>query len=201
MPAISQARILIISADGFEQSELFVPLEQLIDKGAEVDIATPDGEAIDGWEDGDWGDGIEADLAIGEVDVDDYDALVLPGGQMNPDTLRLNDDALSIIRAFHDSGKLIAAVCHAPWLLIEAGLAKGLRATSYGSIKTDMINAGVNWVDQSAVEDKNIITSRDPGDLDDFVEAIVVAVEKQPVRDNATVGSDEDDVVDADSDD
>jgi protease I len=197
MPAINQARILIMSADGFEQSELFVPLEQLIDKGAEVDIASPDGEAIDGWEDGDWGDGIEADLAIGEIDVDDYDALVLPGGQINPDLLRVNDDALSVIRTFHESGKLIAAVCHAPWLLIEAGLAKGLRATSYASIKTDMINAGAQWIDQSAVEDKNIITSRDPGDLDDFVEAIIVAVEKQPVRDNADV--EEDDAVDADN--
>ena len=178
MPApITSAKILIMSDNGFEQSELEVPRDALREKGATVHVATPDGKPVRGWKDKDWGDAAEADLSIGQADVGDYDALVLPGGQMNPDLLRVNAEAIALIQAFHNAGKPIAAVCHAPWLLIEAGLAKGLRATSYGSIKTDMINAGVNWVDQSAVEDRGIITSRDPNDLDDFVDAIVLAVE------------------------
>lgn len=179
MPApITSAKILILSDNGFEQSELEVPRDSLREKGATVHVATPDGKAVRGWDEKDWGDEADADLSIDQADVGDYDALVLPGGQINPDLLRVNDDAIALIQAFHAAGKPIAAVCHAPWLLIEAGLVKGLRATSYGSIKTDMINAGANWVDQSAVEDRGIITSRNPDDLDDFVDAIVVAVEK-----------------------
>jgi protease I len=175
---IAQAKILILSDNGFEQSELMVPRDSLREHGAAVHVATPDGGAVRGWSGEDWGESAEADLKLGDADAADYDALVLPGGQINPDLLRVNPEAISLIQAFHAAGKPIAAVCHAPWLLIEAGLAKGLRATSYGSIKTDMINAGANWVDQSAVSDRGIITSRNPDDLDDFVDAIVAAVEK-----------------------
>ena len=174
---ITSAKILIVSDNGFEQSELEVPRDSLREKGATVHVATPDGKAVRGWQGKDWGDTAEADLSISQAEVGQYDALVLPGGQMNPDLLRVNPEAIAIIQAFSAAGKPIAAVCHAPWLLIEAGLAKGLRATSYGSIKTDMINAGVHWVDQSAVQDRGIITSRNPDDLDDFVDAIVLAVE------------------------
>lgn len=172
MPAISETRILIMSDNGFEQSELETPLEQLRALGAEVVVATPDGADIKGWQDKDWGGTVPADLSIAEVDAADYDALVLPGGQMNPDLLRVNRAAVDVIRAFATAEKPVAAICHAPWLLIEAGLASGLNATSYNSIKTDMINAGANWVDEPVVVDGKFITSRNPGDLDQFVKAI-----------------------------
>lgn len=174
---ITSAKILIVSDNGFEQSELEMPRDELRARGATVHVATPDGKPVRGWQGKDWGNTAQADLSIGEAEVGQYDALVLPGGQMNPDLLRVHADAIALIRAFHAAAKPVAAVCHAPWLLIEAGLAKGLRATSYGSIKTDMINAGVQWVDQSAVEHRGIITSRDPDDLPDFVDAIMLAVE------------------------
>ncbi len=175
---IDAATILILSDNGFEQSELMVPRDALREHGATVHVATPDGAAVRGWSGKDWGESAEADLALADANAADYDALVLPGGQINPDLLRVNPDAIALIQAFSAAGKPIAAVCHAPWLLIEAGLAKGLRATSYGSIKTDMINAGVEWVDEAAVSDRSIITSRNPDDLDAFVEAIVAAVEQ-----------------------
>lgn len=179
MPKITETRILIMSDNGFEQSELETPLDQLRALGAEVDVATPDGADIKGWQDKDWGNSVSADLSIADVDVSDYDALVLPGGQMNPDLLRVNPAAVDIIRSFASAGKPVAAICHAPWLLVEAGLASGLNATSYNSIKTDMINAGANWVDQSVVVDGQFITSRDPGDLDQFVKAIAEMVTQE----------------------
>ena len=182
---MASRKILILSDNGFEQSELEVPRDALRAKGATVHVATPDGQAVRGWKGKDWGDEAPADLALADADADAYDALVLPGGQMNPDLLRVQPDAIALIQAFHRAGKPIAAVCHAPWLLIEAGLARGLPATSYGSIKTDMINAGVNWVDQSAVIDRGIITSRDPNDPDAFVDAIVHAVEQGVTADAA----------------
>ena len=134
---ITSAAILILSDNGFEQSELEVPRDQLRDRGATVHVATPDGMPVRGWDAKDWGDTAAADLALADARAEDYDALVLPGGQMNPDLLRLNPAAITLISDFHAAGKPLAAVCHAPWLLIEAGLASGLRATSYVSIKTD----------------------------------------------------------------
>ncbi len=175
---ISSASILIVSDNGFEQSELEVPRDALRDHGATVHVATPDGAAIRGWQGKDWGQTVEADLSLNDADMEDYDALVLPGGQMNPDLLRVNPTAISLIKAFHAAGKPIAAICHAPWLLIEADLLDGVRATSYGSIRTDVINAGAEFVDESAVSDHGLITSRSPEDLDDFVAAIVAAVEQ-----------------------
>lgn len=180
---ISEAMILIVSDNGFEQSELEVPRDSLRDQGATVHIATPDGAAVRGWQGKDWGQSVEADLSLTDADVADYDALVLPGGQMNPDLLRVNATAITLIKAFHAAGKPIAAVCHAPWLLIEAGLIDGVRATSYASIRTDMINAGADFVDESAVTDHGLITSRSPDDLDDFVAAIVAALEQDVTAD------------------
>lgn len=170
---LSSRRILIMATDGFEQSELDVPLERLQAAGAEVDIASIGTDDITGWDGDDWGDEIEVDLRIADVRVDDYDALVLPGGQINPDLLRVEEKAVALIRAFADADKPIAAICHAPWLLIEAGLAKGRRMTSYKSIRTDIANAGADVVDEEVVVDGNIVTSRCPDDLPAFCDAII----------------------------
>jgi protease I len=173
MPSINHAKILIMSTNGFEQSELMVPRDKLKQAGATVHVATPDGQAIKGWKDKNWGDSVEADLTIANAKVEDYDALVLPGGQMNPDILRTQDDAVALVKKFAASGKVIAAICHAPWLLIEAGIVKGREATSYNSVKTDMINAGAKWKDVEVVADQGIVTSRSPKDLEAFVAKII----------------------------
>jgi protease I len=180
MPKIKQAKILIMATDGFEQSELFVPQEKLTDAGATVEIAAPKSRQksgkIYGWNKGDWGKTVSVDKDLDEVNVADYDALVLPGGQINPDKLRLEPKAIEIIRGFLDSGKVVAAICHAPWLLIEAGAVRGRRLTSYKSIKTDVINAGGDWRDEAVVADQGIITSRSPADLEPFVAKIIEEV-------------------------
>jgi protease I len=174
--SLASRRILIMATDGFEQSELEVPLKRLRDAGADVDIASLDTGEITGWEGDDWGDDVEVDLRIAEAKVEDYDALVLPGGQINPDLLRVEKPAIDLIRAFASANKPIAAVCHAPWLLVEAGLAKGRRMTSYKSIRTDVANAGADVVDEPVVVDGNIITSRCPDDLPAFCDAIIDAL-------------------------
>ncbi|MCQ8186567.1 type 1 glutamine amidotransferase domain-containing protein [Parvularcula maris] len=176
MPQIQDAKILIMATDGFEQSELLTPRDQLSGKGATVHVASPDGEDIRGWDEKDWGETVHADKAISAQDADNYDALVLPGGQINPDKLRLNKEALDLIQRFNQQGKPIAAICHAPWLLAETGIAKGRTLTAYDSIRTDLRNAGATVVDQEVVRDENIITSRNPGDLDAFVGEIADAV-------------------------
>ena len=176
MSAISHAKILIMATDGFERSELLVPRDRLRAMHASVHVASPDGESIRSWDEDDWGESVEADLAIADVDPSTYDALVLPGGQINPDKLRMNEDALDVIRGFAKRDKPIAAICHAPWLLIEAGLVEGRKTTSFASIATDMRNAGADWIDEEVVQDGPIITSRRPDDLDAFVAQIVKAI-------------------------
>ncbi|WP_108503339.1 type 1 glutamine amidotransferase domain-containing protein [Paracoccus indicus] len=170
------ANILIMASDGFEQSELFVPLEKLKDAGHEVHIAAPEVGDIRAWDKDDWGKTVKADLAIADQSPEGFDALVLPGGVINPDNLRVNDKAVGLIKAFADAGKPVAAICHAPWLLVEAGLAEGRKMTSFTSIRSDIRNAGADVVDQSVVEDRGVITSRNPDDLDDFVQAISKSV-------------------------
>ena len=180
MPDIKQARILIMATDGFEQSELMVPQEKLSDAGATVEVAAPKSRMksgkIYGWDENDWGKTVSVDRDIEDVNPADYDALVLPGGQINPDKLRVEPKAIEIIRAFYSSGKTVAAICHAPWLLIEAGIIKGRKCTSYHSVKTDVINAGGQWRDETVVTDHGLITSRNPGDLDAFVNKIIEEV-------------------------
>jgi protease I len=173
MTRIEQARILIIATNGFEQAELEVPRDKLRKAGAKVDVASPDGKEIMGWDEKDWGRKAEVDLKIADADANDYQALVIPGGVLNPDKLRVDEDAMKIVKAFLASGKIVAAVCHGPWLLVQADALKGRRATSYKSIRKDVENAGAHWVDEEVVVDSGIITSRNPGDLDAFTKKII----------------------------
>lgn len=165
---ITGKKIAILATHGFEQSELEVPRDRLKAAGATVHVVSPEKGEIKGWKMKDWGHPVKVDRSLDEVSADDYDAIVLPGGQINPDLLRINEKALNFIRAFDRQNKVIAAVCHAPWLLIETGIIKGRRCTSYKSIKTDVKNAGGKWEDSQVVTDEGIITSRNPGDLEAF---------------------------------
>lgn len=169
-------RILIIATDGFEQLELTVPRDELRKAGAKVDVASPGGEPIRGWDKTDWGDTVQVDLDLAQAKAEDYAALVIPGGQINPDKLRIDQDAMKLVRAFLDSGKVVAAICHGPWLLVEADALKGRKATSFKSIRKDVENAGATWYDQEVITDKGIITSRSPDDLPAFVAKIVEEV-------------------------
>ena len=178
--AITGKKVLILATHGFEQSELEVPLRTLRDAGATVDVVSPEKGEIKGWDHADWGHPVKVDRLLDEVSADDYDAIVLPGGQINPDLLRVNEKALRLIRAFNAQKKIIAAVCHAPWLLIETGLIKGRRCTSYKSIKTDVVNAGGKWEDSPVVVDEGIITSRNPGDLKVFSAKIIEEIAEGP---------------------
>ncbi len=178
MQPLEGKKIAILATDGFEQSELQSPKGYLTEKGAHVDVISLHNGVITGWDQGDWGDSVTVDYTLEEVDMSDYDGLVLPGGVINPDLLRKERNAINAIQQFHSSTSdtPIAAICHGPWLLIEAQLAKGKTLTSYESIKTDMMNAGVNWVDQDVAVDGRLITSRNPNDLDAFNRAIVNAI-------------------------
>lgn len=176
MRDLTGKKILILATNGFEQSELELPRERLKAAGAEVHVASPEKGEIRGWEKKDWGRPVKVDKGLDEASAEGYDAIVLPGGQMNPDTLRANDKALKLIKSFYDQNKIVAAVCHAPWLLVETGIIKGRKATSYNSMKTDLINAGAKWEDSPVVTDQGIITSRNPGDLEAFSEKIAEEV-------------------------
>lgn len=173
------SRIAILATDGFEQSELISPRDYFRHAGHDVDIvslqlSTADKAptSIKAWDQDDWGVTVMVDKQLGEITPDNYDALILPGGQMNPDKLRAEPSVIAFVQAFAKTGKPLAAVCHAPWLLIEAGLAEGRDMTSYTSIRTDLKNAGAKVHDKSVVIDGNLITSRKPDDLDDFNGAI-----------------------------
>lgn len=178
MTDIKKSRILIIATDGFEQSELMVPRDKLKQAGAEVHVASPTGRAIRGWKHTDWGESVDVDLKIAEARPDQYDALVIPGGQINPDKLRVDDDAMNVVKAFLKDGKVVAAICHGPWLLVEADAVRGRSVTSYKSIRTDLVNAGGKWVDKEVVVDKGIVTSRSPDDLDAFCSKILEELEE-----------------------
>lgn len=166
-------KIAILATDGFEKSELFQPLEALKKEGATVHILSIKEGEIKSWEDGDWGEGIVVDKKIDAVNESDYNALVLPGGVINPDQLRTHDAVLNFIRAFFKSGKPVAAICHAPWLLISAGVIEGRKVTSYKSIKDDVINAGADWADEAVVVDNGLVTSRNPDDLPAFCNKLI----------------------------
>jgi len=161
-------KVAILVADGFEQVELTEPKEALEKAGAETDIVSPAGEKVRGWEETEWGKSFRVDMPLKKAKADNYDALLLPGGVMNPDKLRLEPKAIDFIRAFFDAGKPVPAICHGPWTLIDAGAARGRRVTSYPSIKLDLRNAGAEWVNEQVVVDNGLVTSRKPADLPAF---------------------------------
>ena len=174
-------RVLIIATDGFEQSELLDPRRILDDSGFETVVASPEAGEIKGWNHTDWGKSVKVDATLGRVREADFDAVMLPGGQINPDKLRLEDKAVSLVRDFAKAGKPVAAICHGPWLLVEADIVRGKTVTSWPSIRTDLKNAGATVVDQEVAIDGNLITSRKPDDIPAFSQALIKALEKQGV--------------------
>lgn len=178
MPRITDARIAILATDGYERSELREPLAQLKARGATVQVLSPEPGDIRSWDKKNWGDSVAVDLALADARVEDFDALVLPGGQINPDELRAEPAAVAFVRDFVASGKPVAAICHGPWLLVEADAVRDRAVTSFPSIRTDVENAGGRWQDRSVVADAGIVTSRNPDDLPDFIAKIVEEVEK-----------------------
>lgn len=169
-------KILIIATDGFEQSELMQPKQLLEEAGAQTTVASLEEGAITGWNDGNWGDAVSVNLTVDKVDVADYDALLLPGGQINPDILRMNETVIDLVKQFNSANKPIAAICHAPWLLAEAGIIEGKTVTGWPSIRTDLRNAGGEVIDKRVAVDGNLITSRNPDDIPAFTEALMDAV-------------------------
>lgn len=169
-------RVLIVATNGFEQSELTGPRDALNEAGIETVVASPEPGEIKGWKHTDWGDAVKVDLTLDDVKASEYDGLVLPGGQMNPDVLRMNATAVELVRAFADAGKPVAAICHAPWLLVEAGILRDREVTGWPSIRTDLANAGAKVVNREVVVDGNIITSRKPDDIPAFSKAMIDAV-------------------------
>ncbi len=161
-------RVAILATDGFEQSELTEPRKALDAAGANTEIVSPKSGKIRGWNHKEWGAEVEVDRLLDAVNASDYDALVLPGGVMNPDSLRMEPKAVAFVKSFFDAGKPVGAICHGPWTVIESGAAKGHRMTSWPSLKTDIRNAGGNWVDQEVVVDDNLVTSRKPDDIPAF---------------------------------
>jgi protease I len=180
MADLSEARVLFLAADGFETVELFEPRKALEAAGAKVTLASIRTDPIQGMKgDINKAEAASPDLTLDEVDTDDYDALVLPGGVANPDTMRQEERAIEIITEFMEDGKIVAAICHAPWLLAEADVVDGRRLTSYPSIRTDLENAGAEVVDEQVVVDANLITSRNPDDIPAFNAAIISALEDE----------------------
>jgi deglycase len=168
MASLNEMRVAILVTDGFEQVEMTEPRKALDQAGAETEIVSPKPDAVQGWKHFDKGDTFDVDVPLSEASADEFDALLLPGGVANPDQLRAIPEAVAFVRAFVESGKPIAAICHGPWTLIEAGGVRGRKITSWPSLKTDLTNAGAEWVDQEVVTDNGLVSSRKPQDIPAF---------------------------------
>jgi len=166
-------RVAILVENGFEQSELTEPRKALEEAGAETDVVSPVKGKVKGWNFKDWGDEVPVDTELDDADPKDYDALLLPGGVMNPDKLRMNPRAVEFVRSFFDAGKPVAVICHGPWTLIDAGVVSGRKITSYPSVATDLKNAGAQWVDEEVVVDNGLVSSRRPDDLPAFISKMI----------------------------
>ena len=178
MRDLSNKKVAILMAQGFEQSEFEKPLEALKNENADIDVISIKSGSIKAWDQGNWGTEIEVDKTVDEVSAGDYDALVLPGGVINPDKLRVNEKATSFVRDFFEQKKPVAAICHGPWTLINAGVVDGRKMTSYKSIRKDLENAGANWVDEEVVVDQGLVTSRNPDDLPAFCKKMVEEIKE-----------------------
>jgi protease I len=168
MGRLSGKNVAVLVEKGFEEVELTSPVDRLKNEGANVTVISPSEGTVRAWAKTDWGKEIPVDVSLDEASPEDFDALLLPGGVMNPDKLRTNQEAVEFVKNFFVNDKPVAAICHGPWTLIEAGVVDGKKMTSYPSIKTDLMNAGANWVDQEVVVDNGLVTSRSPKDLDAF---------------------------------
>ena len=182
MADLKNARILMIATDGFENDELFGPRRALIDAGATVTLASIKTDPIQGEKGGEKADTITPDLTLDDVDTEEFDALVIPGGVGNPDKMRMEERAVQIVEEFMDDDKIVAAICHGPWLLVEADVVDGRQVTSWPSIRTDLENAGAEVVDEEVVVDGKLITSRKPDDIPAFNKAIIAALSEELVE-------------------
>ncbi|MGL4881172.1 MAG: type 1 glutamine amidotransferase domain-containing protein [Waterburya sp.] len=179
---LQDTNIAILLTDGFEQVEMTQPRQAYNDEGASTYLISPAGEQVQGWNHFDKADYFQVDVPLDKANPQDYDALLLPGGVANPDQLRTNETAVKFIQAFFKAGKPVAAICHGPWSLIEADAVKGHKITSWPSLKTDLTNAGADWVDEEVVVDGNLITSRNPNDIPAFIKASIALFSNQKVK-------------------
>jgi protease I len=175
-------KIAILATDGFEQSELMQPRKALEEAGAHTEVISPNAGKIKGWDHTDWDEAVKVDKTLDNANPQDYDALVLPGGVINPDHLRMDPKAVKFVQQFVSTGKTVGAICHGPWTLIETGALSGKTVTSWPSLKTDLKNAGANWVDQEVVTDGQFITSRKPDDIPAFSRAMIESVAHGPQK-------------------
>ncbi|QHT71953.1 type 1 glutamine amidotransferase [Rhodocytophaga rosea] len=178
MKTLENKKVAILVENGFEQVELTSPRKALDEQGALTHIISPQKSEVKAWDEKDWGDKFKVDVPLTSASADNYDALVLPGGVMNPDYLRVNPQAIAFIKSFFEAGKPVAAICHGPWTLAEANVIRGRKLTSFPSIKTDLINAGANWVDEEVVTDQGLVTSRKPDDLPAFNKKLIEEIKE-----------------------
>ena len=181
MENLNGKKVAILVTDGFEQVELLEPKKALEQAGARTQIVSPQEGKVKGWDHTNWGQELKVDLPLKQAKADDFDALLLPGGVMNPDKLRIIPEALRFVKSFFDEGKPVAAICHGPWTLIDAGVVRGREVTSWPSIHTDLKNAGARWVDREAVVDGNLVTSRKPEDIPALNKAMIELFAHAPV--------------------
>lgn len=181
-PSLDGLTVAVLVDDGFEQSELLKPREALDAAGATTRVVSPQDGRVRGWDHTDWGEQVKVDVALAQASADDYGALLLPGGVMNPDKLRMNSKAVAFVKAFFDAGKPVAAICHGPWTVIESGHAKGRRMTSWPSLKSDLRNAGASWADEEVVVDRNLVTSRKPEDIPAFNRGMIQLFSSQRAK-------------------
>jgi protease I len=175
---LNDMKVAILVDNGFEQVELLEPRRALHEAGASTSVVSPQRERVRGWSFTEWGDEVPVDLPLDQARSEDFDALLLPGGVMNPDLLRMQPDAVAFVTSFFDAGKPVAVICHGPWTIIDAGAARGRRIASWPSLKTDLRNAGAEWVDQEVVVDGNLVSSRKPDDIPAFNREMVRLFER-----------------------